>query len=81
MARETEKTTTTTETVETKRVTSLEHMRTVLERESGNADVNTVLAQSRESLRAASAGRQWPIFTDDLNDVEFRTFRSFFGTD
>jgi len=66
--------------IATKRTTSLERMQTALEQPSENAALTTVLAQARESLRAASAGRQWPIFTDDLNDVEFRTFRTFFGT-
>jgi spermidine synthase len=67
--------------VATKRPTSLEHMQAILEKPAERAELETVLARARESLRAASAGRQWPIFTDDLNDVEFRTFRAFFGTE
>ncbi|HUT48966.1 MAG TPA: fused MFS/spermidine synthase [Alphaproteobacteria bacterium] len=66
--------------IATKRPTSLERMRAVLARQAARAETTQVLARARETLRAASAGRQWPIFTDDLNDVEFRTFRSFFGT-
>ena len=67
--------------IATKRVTSLATMQAILERDVESPEMTTVLAQARRTLRAASAGRQWPIFTDDLNDVEFRTFRSFFGTE
>jgi spermidine synthase len=67
--------------IATKRVTSLASMQAILEKDVESAQMTTVLAQARQTLRAASAGRQWPIFTDDLNDVEFRTFRSFFGTE
>jgi spermidine synthase len=38
-----------------------------------------VAARAAPSLRAAVAGPEWPIFTDDRNDVEFRTFRMFYG--
>jgi spermidine synthase len=38
-----------------------------------------VAQQALESLRPAAAGPQWPVFTDDRNDVEFRTFRMFYG--
>jgi spermidine synthase len=65
--------------IATNRATSLEQMRTNLARQGARAETELVLGRARQSLRAASAGRQWPIFTDDLNDVEFRTFRSFFG--
>jgi spermidine synthase len=66
--------------IATKRTTSLARMREIMEGPAENPIVGTVLGRARQTLRAASAGRQWPIFTDDLNDVEFRTFRSFFGT-
>jgi len=65
--------------IATNRPTSLEAMKSVFARPGAGAEIERVLADARRSLRAASAGRQWPIFTDDLNDVEFRTFRSFFG--
>jgi spermidine synthase len=41
--------------------------------------VSEVAARAAPSLRAAVAGPEWPIFTDDRNDVEFRTFRMFYG--
>lgn len=41
--------------------------------------VREVAARAVPSVRTAQAGPQWPIFTDDRNDVEFRTFRMFYG--
>ena len=65
--------------IATKRATSLETMRDIFARQGINDDVQAVLDRSRPTLRAASARPDWPVFTDDKNDVEFRTFRSFFG--
>lgn len=65
--------------IATKRATSLDTLQEVFARKSTSTETNTVLARARLTLRTASAGRQWPVFTDDLNDVEFRTFRAFFG--
>ena len=38
-----------------------------------------VMERARSTLRVVSADDQWPIFTDDRNDVEFRTFRMLHG--
>ena len=65
--------------IATKDATSLDTMKMVFARKGVSIEADTVLARARVSLRAASASRKWPIFTDDLNDVEFRTFRAFFG--
>jgi spermidine synthase len=37
-----------------------------------------VVARIVPGLEVATAGAEWPIFTDDRNDVEFRTFRMCF---
>jgi len=34
-----------------------------------------VVARALPTFRRAVAGEEWPIFTDDRNDVEFRSFR------
>jgi hypothetical protein len=41
--------------------------------------VGEVALRAAPSFRTAVAGPEWPIFTDDRNDVEFRTFRMFYG--
>jgi len=63
----------------TKKPTSLSNLREILNRTGRTDEIEQVLARARPTLRATSADRRWPIFTDDKNDVEFRTFRSFFG--
>ena len=50
-----------------------------LRKSGGSPVVRQVVDQVVPGLRVAVAGPQWPIFTDDLNDVEFRTFRMFYG--
>lgn len=65
--------------IATKRATSLARLREIFANSGATPDVEDVLSRARGSLRAASAGSEWPVFTDDLNDVEFRTFRTFFG--
>jgi spermidine synthase len=49
--------------------------------ETGTAPpvVRDVAARAAPSFRTAVAAPEWPIFTDDRNDVEFRTFRMFYG--
>ncbi len=37
--------------------------------------VRPVVDRALPTFRKAVAGEAWPVFTDDLNDVEFRTFR------
>lgn len=58
---------------------SLAGMRRKLDRPGAGPDIETVLRRARIDLRVASASRRWPVFTDDLNDVEFRTFNTFYG--
>ncbi len=67
--------------IATKAPTSLAAMRRSFARTSPHREVETVLRRARAGLRTASAGREWPVFTDDLNDVEFRTFRTFYARD
>ena len=58
---------------------SLATLKERLERAGPSPEVRQVARRALNGLSAASAGREWPIFTDDLNDVEFRTFRTFYG--
>jgi spermidine synthase len=37
-------------------------------------DVQTVLDRARRGLVAAPSAEQWPVLTDDLNDIELRAF-------
>ena len=60
---------------------SLAAMRGKLARPGAGREVEIVLRRARPGLRVAAAARKWPVFTDDLNDVEFRTFRTFYGRD
>lgn len=60
---------------------SLAAMRRKLARPGAGREIEIVLRRARPGLRVASAARKWPVFTDDLNDVEFRTFRTFYGRD
>jgi predicted membrane-bound spermidine synthase len=49
-------------------------------REAGPGDdIKQVARRALNGLSPASAGPEWPLFTDDKNDVEFRTFRTFYG--
>jgi spermidine synthase len=41
--------------------------------------VRRVAEQALRTVRPAVAGPEWPLFTDDRNDVEFRTFKMFYG--
>ena len=65
--------------VATKQPTSLSVLRAIMDRRGQTRELEQVLARARTTLRAASPDRKWPVFTDDKNDVEFRTFRTFFG--
>ncbi len=58
---------------------SLAAMRAKLARPGAGREIEAVLRRARPGLRVATAARKWPVFTDDLNDVEFRTFRTFYG--
>ncbi len=64
--------------IASKTPTSLAAMRGKLALPGAGRDVEAVLRRARPGLRVASAARKWPVFTDDLNDVEFRTFRTFY---
>jgi predicted membrane-bound spermidine synthase len=65
--------------IATKQTTSFAKLREIFAKPGATPDVDNVLSRARGSLRPVSVGSEWPIFTDDLNDVEFRTFRTFFG--
>jgi spermidine synthase len=45
----------------------------------GGSDVREVVERSLPTLRTAAVGTDWPLFTDDRSDVEFRSFRMFYG--
>ena len=57
----------------------LASMARVLEKPSGPPIVRKVVDRAMLSLRSAVVDTRWPIFTDDLNDVEFRAFKMFYG--
>ena len=50
-----------------------------LEKAGPGPELKQVARRALGSLSPASAGREWPVFTDDKNDVEFRTFRTYYG--
>jgi spermidine synthase len=50
-----------------------------IERAGPSPEIKQVARRALNGLSPASAGREWPIFTDDRNDVEFRTFRTYYG--
>jgi predicted membrane-bound spermidine synthase len=50
-----------------------------LEKAGPSPEVRQVARRALNGLSPASAGREWPVFTDDRNDVEFRTFRTYYG--
>ncbi len=54
-------------------------VRARLRMETSSPEVREVISRALPVLRAASAGPEWPVFTDDRNDVEFRTFRMVHG--
>ncbi len=54
-------------------------LRRALQSPNGPSLVGEVVNRALPALRPATAGPGWPIFTDDLNDVEFRAFKMFFG--
>ncbi|HEV8641603.1 MAG TPA: fused MFS/spermidine synthase [Methylomirabilota bacterium] len=54
-------------------------LRRLLETAPAPATAREVANRAVASFRAAVAGPEWPIFTDDRNDVEFRTFKMFYG--
>lgn len=62
--------------VASRRPMTLDALRRRLSAEVARPEVATVMARALTSLRAASAGPEWPVFTDDLNDVEFRTWEA-----
>ena len=62
--------------VASRRPMTLDTLRQRLSAEVERPEVATVMARASASLRAASAGPEWPVFTDDLNDVEFRTWEA-----
>lgn len=62
-----------------KQPVSLAKLREILNRRGLTGEAEQVLARARPSLRVASSTPKGPIFTDDKNDVEFRTFRAFYG--
>jgi hypothetical protein len=40
-----------------------------------SSQLEEVVVRALPSLRVAVADQRWPLFTDDRNDVELRTFR------
>jgi spermidine synthase len=50
-----------------------------LEKPGASPIVRRVVDRAIPNLRVAVADARWPIFTDDLNDVEFRTFKMLHG--
>lgn len=54
-------------------------LRRVLETAPAPRAAREVAGRAVASFRTAQAGPEWPIFTDDRNDVEFRTFKMFYG--
>ena len=50
-----------------------------LQQAGPSPEIKQVARRALNGLSPASAGREWPIFTDDRNDVEFRTFRTYYG--
>jgi len=44
-----------------------------------SSEPKTMANRVLTTLRPASAGRHWPVFTDERNDVEFRTFDQYYG--
>ena len=59
-----------------KQAISLRALRDRLAEPVGNPVLQAVAARALNTLRASTPGPKWPIFTDDRNDVEFRTFRA-----
>ncbi|MGE0735478.1 MAG: spermidine synthase [Alphaproteobacteria bacterium] len=64
----------------TKQKTTLAQLSEQLKKPGKTGDVDTVLRRTLGSIRDARVDAKWPMFTDDKNDVEFRTFRQFYGT-
>jgi spermidine synthase len=58
---------------------SLDTLKQRLENAGPSAEVRQVARRALNGLSAASAGPEWPVFTDDRNDVEFRTFKTYYG--
>lgn len=54
-------------------------LRRTLETAPVPGPVREVANRALSTLRTATAGPEWPLFTDDRNDVEFRTFKMFYG--
>lgn len=61
--------------IASKRPLSLRALRERLQQPDARSELETVARRALASLRAASAGPEWPVFTDDRNDVEFRSYR------
>lgn len=57
----------------------VETLKERLEQAGPSPEVRQVARRALNGLSPASAGREWPVFTDDRNDVEFRTFRTYYG--
>ncbi len=54
-------------------------LRRILRVADGPPVLREVAQRALPTFRTAVAGPEWPVYTDDLNDVEFRTFRMFYG--
>lgn len=65
--------------VATKSPRSLAQIRARLKAEDLPDTARVVARRALETLRQADPDPAWPVFTDDLNDVEFRSFRMFYG--
>ncbi|MCW5773213.1 MAG: fused MFS/spermidine synthase [Rhodospirillaceae bacterium] len=67
--------------IATRQPTTFDAMRRRLEADVANVDLAHVLARARPTFRVIKAGAEVRPFTDDLNDVELRSFDLLHGRD
>jgi predicted membrane-bound spermidine synthase len=67
--------------IATRQRTDFGALKARLAKEPANADLARVLTTARTTFRRARAGPDVRPFTDDLNDVEFRSFDLLYGSD
>lgn len=65
--------------VATKQPRTLDEIRARLKAAGPSDEVRSVARRALKTLRQGKRDPRWPIFTDDLNDVDFRSFRMFYG--
>lgn len=63
-----------------KKPIDLETLLHMMNKPTDSPVMRQVIDKARETLRVATTGEEWPIFTDDLNDVEFRSFKMSYGS-